>query len=75
MYLVKIPPSNSVDVPIYRKKCKTFIKNNIKIVKSLICKFKVGSLRSCQKINFWLIFVLSVFTKLHIFYQYILRSC
>ena len=75
MHLVKISPSNSVDVPIYRKKCKAFFKNNIKIVKSLICKFKVASLHFCQKIDFWLTFVLSVFRKLHIFYQCILRTC
>ena len=74
MYLVKIPRSISVNVPIYCKKCKPFFKN-IKIIKSLRCKFKVASLHIHQNIDFWVTFVLSVFTKLHTFYQYILCNC
>ena len=68
MYLVKIPRSASMDVSTYHEKCKSSFKN-INITKSLRCKLKVAIVHFRQKINFWVTFVLSVLTKLQIFYQ------
>ena len=64
MHLVKIPRSTSVDVSIYRKKRKAPFRN-IKIIKSLKCKFKVASLYFRQKIDFGITSVLIVFAKLY----------
>ena len=64
MHLVKIPRSTSVDVSIYRKKRKAPFRN-IKIIKSLKCKFKVANLYFRQKTDFGITSVLSVFAKLY----------
>ena len=61
MYLVKILRSFSIVVSIYHEKRKAPFKN-IKIIKSLRCKFKVTRI-SAKKIDFWVTFVLIVFTK------------
>ena len=74
MYLVKITRSTSTNVSIYYEKCEASFKI-IKIINSLRYKFKVTSLHFRQKIDFWVTFVLSVFTKLRIFYQRILCNC
>ena len=74
MYLVKIPRSASMDVSIYHEKYKASFKN-ININKSLRCKLKVAGVYFRQKIDFWVTFVLSVLTKLHIFYQQFLCNC
>ena len=66
MYLVKIPRSASMDVSIYHEKYKASFKN-INITKSLRCKLKVAGVYFREKIVFWVTFVLSVLTKLHIF--------
>ena len=59
---------------IYHEKCKASFKN-INITKSLRCKLKVASVHFRQKIDFWVTFVLSVLSKLHIFYQQFLCNC
>ena len=74
MYLVKIPRSASMDVSIYHEKYKASFKN-INITVSLRCKLKVAGGYFCQKVVFWVTFVLSVLTKLHIFYQQFLCNC
>ena len=74
MYLVKILRSASMDVSIYHKKYKASFKN-INITKSLRCRLKVAGVYFHQKIAFWVTFVLSVLTKLHIFYQQFLCNC
>ena len=48
MYLLKILQSTSMDASIYHEKCKASFKN-IKIIKTLRCKFKVTSLHFRQK--------------------------
>ena len=74
MYSVKIPRSASMDVSIYHEKCKASFKN-INITKSLRCKLKVAGVYFRQKIDFWVTFVLSGLTKLHIFYHQFLFDC
>ena len=74
MYLVKISRSTSTDVSIYYEKCEASFKI-IEIIKSLGYNFKVTSLHFRQKIDFWVTFVLNVFTKLHIFYKRSLCNC
>ena len=53
-----------MDVSIYYEKYKASFKN-INIIKSLRCKLKVAGVYFCQKIDFWVTFVLSVLTKLY----------
>ena len=54
-----------MDVSIYHENYKASFKS-INITKSLRCKFKVAGVYFREKIVFWVTFVLSVLTKLHI---------